>query len=951
MSNPIVSVNNGGLTFSDSGYGRAKTLSAYVCTPDRKIKCRVRGITSFDIAVKGFNDFSSISFSVSKHVTNQSTYLSEVNEAYDYLHAFCLIYIPEFGDYGYFLINTEPEINARGRLDENKNFTVESYESILQYENLVDFAVNMGTTGSLEMFDENLDALEIPQENIVLYNPDNPKLSLLNLVLTDDYYGWEVGDVDEELRSMERSFEVSSQNVYSFLCYDVSKAFQCIFTFDTVNLLINCHSIKTVGENTNIYLSLDHFLSEVDIAPQTDYISTVFKVKGGNDLGIEAVNFGSDKIVNIDYPVQMIGTELASKYNTYKTYRDVYRNQYSQDMQDYYNEILVEQAILDRQPDDIIYNNWSSTIYYPTEDLQNYLNVYEEAVEIIEEIYTNEATGTVDLVKLNKSEHASLYHSYKDVCIPDIKAELKKRSQGTSYDPVNADVIWELYGLNDLQLKYDSYQTLCDTLVEQGYSANTWNPASTISQDTFNAHHQEYLLYQQYLSQLSALIASKTADVQASQLRQNQLLDDMEALAERSKMEYYIGTIFTQDDVQSITSLYRESDYQNENILTTEIDTIVTSVEKANDLLLDARDRLEIESVPQLSWSVSSANLFAMKDFAPLRDQLQVGSFVNLYYGGQLYDPTAGTFTNGQTLKFRVTEIDFDGINFDGNFQLVFSNMTATKMFRNDFENILNTMISSRTNSIVNTASTAANATASNVATTLLRPYIETLSAKIADSGIDRSDVINLHAFDAEIENLMADYLTAHTAEIFHLYVDVIESDDGKSWWNLRTGELCLNGYMINTEVEYAAGTLDTAPTTGWATTYPILTPQTPYTWMRTKMTFDGDPPTVLTSAAARITGEKGADGQDGESPITVQIDSTGGTIFKNSNISSILTARVLQGNEDITNQVARFRWYRRDANGNIDDSWTRIYTGNSIAISADDVNGKATFYCEAQFE
>lgn len=949
LSNPIVSVNNGGLTFSDSGYGRAKTLSAYVCTPDRKIKCRVRGITAFNVVVKGFNDFSSISFTVSKHVTNQSTFESEVNEAYDYLHAFCLIYIPEFGDYGFFLINTEPEINARGRLDENKAFTAESYESVLQYENLVGFAVNIGTTGSLEMFEENLDALEIPQHNIQLYNPENPKLSLLNLVLTDDYYGWEIGNVDEELWTMERSFDVSSQNVYSFLCYDVSKAFQCIFTFDTVNLLINCYNIHTVGENTNIYLSLDHFLSEVDIAPQTDYISTVFKVKGGNDLGIEAVNFGSDKIINIDYPLQMVSTELASKYNTYKTYRDVYRSQYTEDMQAYYEEILAEQAILDRQPDDAISNNWSSTIYFPTEDLENYLAVYQEAVEIIEELYTE--GGTLDLAKLNKSEHAALYHSYKDVCIPDIQAELQKRSQGTEYDPVNSDIIWEMYGLIDLEVKRNGYQTIIDTLVEQGYSANTWDPASTISQETFNAHHQEYLTYQSYVTQLNALIASKTADVEASQLRQNQLMDDMEQLAERSKMEYYLDTIFTQDDIQAITALYRETDYQNENILTTEIDTIVTGVEKANDLLLDAQDRLEIESVPQLSWSVSSANLFAMKDFAPLRDQLQVGSFVNLYYGGQLYDPTTGNFQYGQTLKFRVTEIDFDGINFDGDFQLTFSNMTATKMFRNDFENILNTMISSRTNSIVNSAAGAANATASNVATTLLRPYIEMLSAKITDSAIDRTDVINLHAFDAEIQNLIVDYLTAHTAEIFHLYVDVIESDDGSSWWNLRTGELCLNGYMINTEVQYAAGTYDTAPETGWATTYPVLTPETPYTWMRTIMTLDGDPPTTLTSAAARITGEKGADGADGESPIMVYIDSTGGTIFKNKNISSILTARVVQGTEDITSSIVRFRWYKRDANGNIDDSWTRIYTGNSIAISADDVNGKATFYCEALFE
>ena len=95
------------------------------------------------------------------------------------------------------------------------------------------------------------------------------------------------------------------------------------------------------------------------------------------------------------------------------------------------------------------------------------------------------------------------------------------------------------------------------------------------------------------------------------------------------------------------------------------------------------------------------------------------------------------------------------------------------------------------------------------------------------------------------------------------------------------------------------------------------------------------------------IPGESGMDGLNGESPITVTIDSTAGNIFKNKQIASILTCTVKRGNEDITSEVTAFKWIRKDKDGNVDESWTRTLAGNSIPISADDVYGKAVFECE----
>ena len=85
--------------------------------------------------------------------------------------------------------------------------------------------------------------------------------------------------------------------------------------------------------------------------------------------------------------------------------------------------------------------------------------------------------------------------------------------------------------------------------------------------------------------------------------------------------------------------------------------------------------------------------------------------------------------------------------------------------------------------------------------------------------------------------------------------------------------------------------------------------------------------------------------------PVTVQIDSSAGIIFKNKNISTILTATVYKGGVDITSQIKEFRWGKRDKYGNTDESWYRYTKSNTLPITSDDVDSKAVFTCEVTVE
>lgn len=788
------SISNGNIIFNDNAYGQIKSLTAYVCKPDRSVLARIRGITQMGVTIK-FNDISEISMSVRKYVLNENSFETEQDESYQYLSTFAYVYIPELGNYGYFVINEEPSISAQNTTDEYKSFTLQAYESILQYENLVDFEINQGTATSLEMYDDNLDALGVPKERIQFYNEANPKLSLLDLILSDDYYGWTIGHVDTQLKTLQRSFSVDSQNVYSFLVSDVCSAFECVFVFDTVNKIINAYDINYIGNDTNIYLSLDHFIQSVNIKPQSNDIYTVFNVAGDDDLDISYVNFGSNKIVNVSYPLSFLDDEIQTAYEEYELYKESKRKEYSNFAIDYANQLEKQNSINDRQPVDSVTNNWSSQVYYSLDDLKTDLSVYKSIVLSIEEIYTD-ASGEIDMDDLNTSTDAAMYHSYKDIIIPDIEAEISKREDSsnsgssgdgsddeppqetlnysTSTNSVDQDKVWEVYGLNDLETKLKIYQTNAEDLAKSGYDV-PWEKSSQLGdKDLWEIQHQAYLDYTNYATELKALIGKKATYLNKFKKAADDDLTSMKNLAKEVDIDTYFAEHYAgKNYAKIIKSLYRESDYQNDNFLITDYDDAISIVAEAEKLYQDAKVRLEQESRPQLSWSISSDNLFGIEDFKPLRDSLQVGDFIVIGYG-----VTTLPLINSHHYKLRLVELGFDGINItSGSFNLSFSDMVVTKYKSSDLETMLDNYISSKTNSIAVQASNSATTTATSVANSIVRPLISVTNANITTANIGNATMTDLEAVNAKFKSVLADYIKADELEADVAKIDTLSAD------------------------------------------------------------------------------------------------------------------------------------------------------------------------------
>ena len=160
----------------------------------------------------------------------------------------------------------------------SKDVSCYSYEYTLNYK-----GVNL-LNGTYKFYDI------INQEETLLYK-------LFQIVPN-----WHIGHVDTELLSLYRTFDIPEATLYGFLMDDVSTTYQCIFQFDTENLEVNVYKANNLVSNTDIMLTFDNVLQQINIEELSTDIFTCLRVNGADNLSINVVNpLGDNRLYNFDY--------------------------------------------------------------------------------------------------------------------------------------------------------------------------------------------------------------------------------------------------------------------------------------------------------------------------------------------------------------------------------------------------------------------------------------------------------------------------------------------------------------------------------------------------------------------------------------------------------------------------------------------------------------------------
>lgn len=240
----------------------------FLCETDKTKICMLE-----PIAMSGsfkFNAYSELTFTIGRTYIDMITGETQVNPFYNKIEALRLVYLEGFG---YFEIQ-DPEIVSDG-IREVKNITAYSLEYTLSQKYLEEFCINTGENNSIEVMYANEGTI-IP---VSLYNIGTPGLSLLDLAL-EKIYGWKIGHVDESLKTMTRTFEISRASVYDFIVQDICEKFNCFAVFDTIDNKINLYAealvTKYIGDGETTVFKVPSAYSNIGSVSIDGYKTTKY---------------------------------------------------------------------------------------------------------------------------------------------------------------------------------------------------------------------------------------------------------------------------------------------------------------------------------------------------------------------------------------------------------------------------------------------------------------------------------------------------------------------------------------------------------------------------------------------------------------------------------------------------------------------------------------------------
>lgn len=362
----------------------------YILCKANKERVGVLECTEKNIEFK-FNELDEINFTTYLYING------EKNPYYDEVDVMKYILLP---DVGFFAI-TSVEVGSEATEFEHKTVTAKSCECLLAQKYLEEFVINMGSAESID--------------GVQFYNISEKDKSLLNLVL-DKCPDWKLGHIDPALMTMQRSFEISRQDIYSFLNTDAAEAFECFFLFDTLHNTINVYKEDNIGKDTDIHISYVNLLKNTKLSCNTDNIKTCLTITSADDLTVREINMGYDKIYNFNYynSTEFMSQKLYDAYNKWTALRSsklpTYTSLLSQ-YQDYYKQI--NYITHEKMPSVTGSTDWSD---YGLEPLKEQLAAYEQKQSVSMKAGHGDPSS-----QFYNSEYLPIYNT-----IQDITAQIKE---------------------------------------------------------------------------------------------------------------------------------------------------------------------------------------------------------------------------------------------------------------------------------------------------------------------------------------------------------------------------------------------------------------------------------------------------------------------------------------------------------------------------------------------
>ena len=381
----------------------------------------------------------------------------------------------------------------------------------------------------------------------------------------------------------------------------------------------------------------------------------------------------------------------------------------------YYNSLLQSfQIVVDERPNEEKFSN------YGTPE-QTYNPILNNQGEVDHEWYLNKLNEWMGVY--------SGYYTYKDIheyIIPYIELALEnveRVRQGLEpIEPEDRQIgdpteNWDLYGYEELDGVRKNYEE--DLLTKLTRYAKDWdemtdserveNGLNYVSKEDYDNSFQrkQYVYYTECLGN-SANPAPGTIYYRLRELQQqideNQHNLDIATITigeynnimkyditdttsygdnipylylPQNVLEERAGLLFTEDEIALLNILFHDTDYSNQNIFITSLDTTYTTLDKEKELYDDAMEKLVEVSQPQYTFSVSLDNLFRLTDYEQWHEDFRLLRYIWL------------GIRDDYSVKLRIIGYRWNPCEVTPDLQLEFSNMITGKSGRSDLVQLL----------------------------------------------------------------------------------------------------------------------------------------------------------------------------------------------------------------------------------------------------------------------
>ncbi len=536
---------------------------------------------------------------------------------------------------------------------------------------------------------------------------------------------------------------------------------------------------------------------------------------------------------------KFVSSELHDKYTAWKHYREsepfsvclefetdkpiqgTRREVYAELTKRYNQTILDISELKNRVPNDGCIIDYTT---YSLEELNTSLTAHNNALATLKTLYKNEY-GVQEIgdapdylpvpenaVNIKDTPYWHDFYAYKEVIIPKIEEALKQCAQIGSGGKTQIDSYlyeWSLYGLDELQAKKKAWSEAANLLFHESFIAsgtvdnpieyrtaddNGWNSLleqqkAFTSKSAFIKQLNQYLDYMAFdenrnnsltktqckgiIRKCDEAIAERLAQIRQAEDRQDAYNRHRKELANAVLLDQNFG--IDEKDMNVINGMIREQEFSDENIITTSLDDVITTVDMQETLYQSAMAKLHELSQPQYSFHTELDNLYALDAFKAFQKPFDIGNFIRV--GLEIHEELC----DNRFVKLRIISISHNPLQADENLSVEFSTMTKALNGINDLAFLLGSESGASSGGSSGAGSGTGGGTYGNN------------DANVQISNNMLNALLHTETFGTAVNDVILDSIQANTGNF-----NTLVSHSG-IFGSLEEGTTAINGDCINT--------------------------------------------------------------------------------------------------------------------------------------------------------